>query len=84
MTTFSPGERTRHTELDTCQDELDQCREALETRAVIDQALGVLMADRGCGPDEAFELIRHASQRDNRKVHEIAQAMVDGVQQRAS
>jgi AmiR/NasT family two-component response regulator len=84
MTTFTPGERSRHTELETCQDELDQCREALETRAVIDQAIGVLMADRGCGPDDAFQLLREASQRDNRKVHAIAQAVVDGVRQRAS
>ena len=84
MTTFTPGERSRHTELETCQDELDQCRDALETRAVIDQAIGVLMADRGCAPDEAFQMLRDASQRDNRKVHAIAQAVVDGVRQRAS
>lgn len=84
MTTFAPGERSRHTDLDTCQDELDQCREALETRAVIDQAIGVLMADRRCGPDEAFRLLREASQRDNRRVHDIATAMVEGVQRRAS
>ena len=84
MTTFTPGERRRHTELSDCQDELDQALHALETRATIDQAIGVLMADTGCGPDDAMRRLRDASQRENRKVQEIARAMVEGVQERAS
>lgn len=50
---------------------------ALETRAVIDQAKGILMAREGCSADEAFEVLKRASQRTNRKLHQIAQEIVD-------
>ena len=51
---------------------------ALETRGVIDLAKGILVAREGCSPDEAFDILRRASQRANRKLHDIAQEMVDG------
>ena len=47
-------------------------REALETRDIIGQAKGVVMAALGCSPDEAFHLLRQQSQHENRKVVEIA------------
>jgi transcriptional regulator with GAF, ATPase, and Fis domain len=50
---------------------------ALETRSVIDQAMGILMAREGCNADEAFEVLKKASQRTNRKLHQIAQEIVD-------
>ena len=37
----------------------------LDTMPVIEQAKGILMAQRGCGPEEAFDLLRQASQRFN-------------------
>jgi GAF domain-containing protein len=55
-----------------------QLNEALKSRAVIDQAKGVLIAQRGCTPDEAFEILRVASQNYNRKLRDIAVAIVDG------
>ena len=45
-----------------------QLRAALESRAVIEQAKGVLMRDHQCDEEEAFEMLRHASQHTNRKV----------------
>jgi transcriptional regulator with GAF, ATPase, and Fis domain len=54
---------------------------ALETRGVIDQAKGILMAREGMSADDAFEVLKRASQRANRKVHEIAQAMIDAAVQ---
>jgi len=39
---------------------------------VIEQAKGILMAQRGCGPDEAFDLLRRASQRFNVPVRVLA------------
>jgi GAF domain-containing protein len=50
---------------------------ALETRGVIDQAKGILIAREGFTAEAAFEVLKRASQRANRKVHEIAQEMVD-------
>lgn len=52
-------------------------RLAMDSRAVIEQAKGVLMAQRRVDPDEAFEILREASQRYNRKLREIARGIVD-------
>ncbi len=57
-------------------------RLAMESRAVIEQAKGVLMAQRRVDPDSAFELLREASQRYNRKLREIAQGIVDAAHAR--
>lgn len=50
---------------------------AMESRAVIEQAKGVLMRDRSCTEEEAFDLLVSASQRANRKLRDVAQALVD-------
>jgi transcriptional regulator with GAF, ATPase, and Fis domain len=55
---------------------VDQMREALTSRAVIDQAKGMLMERHGCTADEAFAMLVDASQRTNRKVGDIAEAIV--------
>ena len=49
---------------------------AMESRAVIEQAKGVIMSHRGGDPDEAFDLLRRTSQRDNIKVRELATEVV--------
>jgi transcriptional regulator with GAF, ATPase, and Fis domain len=55
----------------------EQLDEAMRSRAVIEQAKGMLMAQSpGMGPDEAFELLRRASQRENVKVRDIAARIV--------
>jgi GAF domain-containing protein len=40
--------------------------DALESRDEIGQAKGIVMAQRGCSADEAFEVLRHTSQTSNR------------------
>jgi GAF domain-containing protein len=54
----------------------EHLREALESRDVIGQAKGILMARRNCTADAAFELLRQASQRHNIKLREIAEQVV--------
>ena len=61
------------------RDLADQMRQALDSRAVIEQAKGVLMAQEAVGADEAFRRLVALSQRSNRKLREIAQSVVDGV-----
>lgn len=51
-------------------------RAQLETMPVIEQAKGILMAEQRCGPDEAFDLLRRASQRANVKLHVLAAQIV--------
>ena len=66
------------------QDLADQLENALESRAVIEQAKGVLLARTGCSLDEAFDRLRIASQNQNRKLRDIAaevvQTAVDGTE----
>jgi GAF domain-containing protein len=59
------------------QDEVSsQLERALSSRAVIDQAIGVIMARRRCTADEAFALLRTQSQRVNRKLRDLAAEVV--------
>jgi GAF domain-containing protein len=58
--------------------------EALKWRGVIDQAKGVMMAREGLSADEAFDVLRRASQRANRKVQDLAQEVVDATRRQAS
>jgi GAF domain-containing protein len=62
------------------QDLSERLGDALESRGSIEQAKGILMATQRCSPDEAFDLLRRASQRENTKLREIAERMVEGVQ----
>jgi GAF domain-containing protein len=57
-------------------------RLAMESRAVIEQAKGVLMAQRHVDAEQAFEILREASQRYNRKLREIALGIVESTQGR--
>jgi len=52
----------------------------LGTMPVIEQAKGILMARHGGGPEEAFDLLRRASQRFNVPVRILAARLVGGVQ----
>ena len=51
----------------------------LETMPVVEQANGVLMAQLRCGPDQAFDLLRRASQRANVKVSVLAARIVEQI-----
>jgi PAS domain S-box-containing protein len=57
---------------------------ALESRGIIDQAKGILMATQRCSADEAFDLLRRASQRENRKLRDIALEIVERATHRPS
>jgi GAF domain-containing protein len=49
---------------------------AIKTRETISQAVGIVMATGGRSPDEAFQVLANASQRENRKVRDIAADIV--------
>ncbi|WP_336922188.1 ANTAR domain-containing protein [Aquipuribacter sp. SD81] len=56
-----------------------QLREALASRAVIEQAKGVLMSRGGCSADEAFAQLVTTSRRSNVKVRDVARLLVEEV-----
>jgi GAF domain-containing protein len=53
-----------------------QLQEAMQSRAVIEQAKGVLMATSQCTADQAFDMLVKASQRENRKLRDVAAQIV--------
>jgi GAF domain-containing protein len=57
----------------------DQLRAALGSRAVIDQAVGILMGQERCSQQQAFAALRTASQNRNVKLRVLAEEIVTGV-----
>lgn len=62
----------------------EQLREAVATREIIGSAKGILMHSQSCTRDEAFDILRRASQRENRKLRDIAEELVERVEARAT
>jgi GAF domain-containing protein len=58
----------------------DHLTEAMQSRAAIEQAKGILMAAGGRSPDDAFNILVRASQRENRKLRDLALEIVQRVQ----
>ncbi|MGY2067205.1 ANTAR domain-containing protein [Blastococcus sp. SYSU DS0619] len=57
--------------------EVEQLRTAMASRAVIEQAKGILMVLTGCAEQVAFDLLAHISSHTHRKVREVAQVLTD-------
>src|SRR6185437_8217837 len=55
----------------------DHLRIALFSRSVIDQAIGIVLAQRRGDPDTAFAILRTISQRRNVKLRTVAAELVD-------
>ncbi|MEV5815557.1 ANTAR domain-containing protein [Streptomyces mutabilis] len=67
-------------QLHVLQEEVDQLRRAIASRPVIDQARGVLMALHACTSDEAWHILREASQLSNTKLRTVAAAVTAGAE----
>lgn len=53
-----------------------QLRDAMASRATIEQAKGVIMATAGCDADAAFKRLVQQSSHENRKLREVAEQLV--------
>lgn len=60
----------------------EHLRRAIESRAVIDQAIGALMAARGLDADAAFQVLSRESQDTNTKVRDIAARVLEAARRR--
>jgi GAF domain-containing protein len=61
---------------ESARDLADNLQNALESRAVIDQAKGILMERHKLTADEAFRALARASMTTNRKVRDVAEQLV--------
>jgi GAF domain-containing protein len=60
-----------------------QLQSALELRGIIDRAVGILMSRSGSTEQEALDRLRSLSQREHRKLAEVARRIVDEAVARA-
>ena len=68
----------RHAEAEELTEKVEQLETALERRAVIERAKGILM-ERHCLDDRAaFDLLRDHARTNRRKVVQVARAVTDG------
>jgi transcriptional regulator with GAF, ATPase, and Fis domain len=56
----------------------EQLQTALNTRIIIEQAKGVIAERRGLDMDESFSVLRKAARSGNRRLSELARAVVEG------
>ncbi|MGW7051523.1 GAF and ANTAR domain-containing protein [Streptomyces sp. NPDC054887] len=54
-------------------------RTAMESRSVIDQALGVIMSQQRCTAREAFDILRTASQHRNMKLRDLCAELMTSI-----
>ena len=65
--------------LDAALDELAGLRRAMDSRAAIEQAKGIVMREQRCDADAAFDTLVRMSQQSHVKLRELAQRIVDEV-----
>ena len=69
---------TRFKQFQALRQEVVDLREALEARKVIEKAKGILMRRLDLTEDEAFRRLQRQSQEGNRKLAQVAEAIVSG------
>jgi GAF domain-containing protein len=52
-------------------------RSVLDDRAVLEQAKGIIMAERRCTADEAFTILAKLAEYSDRQIHDVAAALTD-------
>ena len=67
---------TRFKEFESLRREVADLREALDARKVVEKAKGILMRRLDLTEDEAFKRLQKQSQDTNRKLSEVAEAIV--------
>jgi AmiR/NasT family two-component response regulator len=68
----------RYEETERLQVKVDQLESALERRALIERAKGILMERHALGERDAFELMRDHARAQSRRVVDVARAVNDG------
>jgi len=56
--------------------EVEHLRQAVDSHALVDQAIGVVITVAGLRPDQGWEVLKHISQHTNVKLREVARCLV--------
>jgi response regulator NasT len=66
----------RFREFQALRSELEKTKSSLEERKIIEKAKGIVMAQRQCNEDEAYQILRNLSMDNNKRIVEIAEQLV--------
>lgn len=61
------------------RDSRDDLAAALQSRTIIDLAIGAIMAQNRCGREAAFKILRNTSNNRNLKIRDVARAVVASI-----
>jgi response regulator NasT len=66
----------RYSEFDSLKIEVEDLKGAIETRKLVERAKGILMKRCNLSEEDAFKLLQAHSQKENRKMSEIAESII--------
>jgi GAF domain-containing protein len=69
--------------LASAQERTKQLQDALGSRSVIDQAIGIIRSRSGASPEQAFDRLTQLSQTQNIKLNVVAERLVEEAVRRA-
>ncbi|MBI1912046.1 MAG: response regulator [Deltaproteobacteria bacterium] len=68
--------QARYDEFKNLKSEVDDLKDAIETRKLVERAKGILMKRCNISEEEAFKLLQAHSQKENKKMREIADTII--------
>ncbi|SEE66899.1 ANTAR domain-containing protein [Streptomyces sp. 2231.1] len=71
-----PQVPSRDQQVEQLEKEIAQLRQAVDSHATIDQAIGVLICLHQLTPDDGFTILRVTSQLSNTKLRTVAEAVI--------
>ncbi|MFI6493324.1 ANTAR domain-containing protein [Streptomyces sp. NPDC050564] len=63
--------------MEELEDENAQLHEAIRSHAVVDQAIGIVLATGQLTPDQAWDVLKEVSQRTNIKLRHVAELIIE-------
>ena len=69
----------RFREYQSLKDELNQAKNNLEERKIIDRAKGILMNHKRCSENEAYQLLRKSAMQSNQRMVEVARNLITSI-----
>lgn len=66
----------RYEEFKSLKKEVDDLREAIDTRKLVERAKGILMKRSNLSEEDAFRMLQSHSQKENKKMREIAESII--------
>ena len=66
----------RFDEYQALRRELEKAQTTLAERKTIERAKGIIMTQRGCSEEEAYQLLRTAAMANNQRVHDLAKSII--------